>query len=108
MILGLTSHGEIGNRKYLSSCCSVTQCLALVTPWTAACQASLSFTLSQSLPKLMSIESVMPSSHLIVSHSLLLLLSILPSITVFGYKRQEGDQTNQFLRKSVLNIHWKN
>ena len=54
-----------------------------VTPWTAACQASLSFTISQSLLKLMSIESVMPSHHLILCHPLLLLPSIFPSIRVF-------------------------
>ena len=84
MILGLTSHGEIGNRKYLSSCCSVTQCLALVTPWTAACQASLSFTLSQSLLKFMSIQSMMPSNHFILCCPLLLMPSIFPSIRVFS------------------------
>ena len=54
-----------------------------VTPWTAAHQASLSITNSQSLLKLMSIESVMPSNHLILCRPLLLLLSILPSIRVF-------------------------
>jgi len=53
------------------------------TMWTAACQASLSFTISQSLLKLMSIESVMPSNHLILCCHLLLLLSIFPSIKVF-------------------------
>ena len=53
------------------------------TPWTAACQASLSIN-SWSLPKLMSIESVMPSNHFILYHSLLLLPSILPSIWVFS------------------------
>ena len=56
----------------------------LVTPWTAACQASLSITNSLSLPKLMSIESVMPSNHLILCRPLLLLLSIFPSIRVFS------------------------
>ena len=55
-----------------------------VTPWTATCQASLSFTISQSLPKLMSIESVIPSNHLILCHPLLLLPSIFPSIRVFS------------------------
>ena len=55
-----------------------------VTPWTATCQASLSFTFSQSLPKLMSIESVIPSNHLILCHPLLLLPSIFPSIRVFS------------------------
>ena len=52
------------------------------TPWTAGCQVSLSITNSQSLPKLMSIESVMPSNHLILCHPLLL-PSIFPSIRVF-------------------------
>ena len=55
-----------------------------VTPWTAAHQASLSITNSQNLPKLMSIKSVMPSSHLILCHSLLLLLLTPPSIRVFS------------------------
>ena len=54
------------------------------TPWTTARQASLSITNSQSLPKLMSIESVMPSNHLILCPPLLLLPSIFPSITVFS------------------------
>ena len=54
------------------------------TPWTAACQASLSFTISQSLLKLMSIESMTSSNHLILCHLLLLLLSIFPSIRVFS------------------------
>ena len=55
-----------------------------VTPWTAACQASLSITSSQSLVKLMSIESVMPSNHLILCCPLLLPPSIFPSIRVFS------------------------
>ena len=54
------------------------------TPWIAARQASLSITNSQSLPKPMSIESVMPSSHLILCHPLLLLLPILPRTRVFS------------------------
>ena len=53
-------------------------------PWPAACQSSLSFTISLSLLKLMSIESVMPSSHLILCHPLLLLPSIFPSMRVFS------------------------
>ena len=53
-------------------------------PWIAACQASLSITNSQSLLKLISIESVMPSSHLILCHPLLLLPPISPSIRVFS------------------------
>ena len=55
-----------------------------VTPWTAARQASLSITNSWSLLRLMSIESVMPSNHLILCQSLLLLPSIFPSIRVFS------------------------
>ena len=55
-----------------------------VMPRTTACQASLSITNSQSLPKLMSIESVMPSNHLILCHPILLLPSIFPSIRVFS------------------------
>ena len=54
------------------------------TSWTAACQASLSFTVSWSLLKLMSIESVIPCNHLILAHSLLLLPSVFPSIGVFS------------------------
>ena len=64
-----------------------------VTPRTAAHQASLSITNSQSLPKLMSIESVMPSNHLILCRPLLLLPSISPSIRVFS-------------NESVLLIKW--
>ena len=64
-----------------------------VTPWTAARQASLSFTNTQSLLKLMSIESVMPSNHLILFRPLLLLPSIFPSIRVFS-------------SDSVLRIRW--
>ena len=59
--------------------CSVVSDSA--TPWTAACQASLSFTISWSLLKL--IELVIPSNHLILCHPLLLLPSILPSIRIF-------------------------
>ena len=60
-------------------------CIRLfVTPWTAAHQASLSITNSQSLPKLMSIESMMPSNHLILCCPLLCLPSIFPSIRVFS------------------------
>ena len=55
-----------------------------MTPWTAACQTSLSITNSRSLPKLMSIESVRPSNHLILCHPLLLLPSTFPSIRVFS------------------------
>ena len=63
------------------------------TPWTTACQASLSITNSRSVPKLMSIESMMPSNHLILCHPLLLLPSIFPSIRVFS-------------NESALHIRW--
>ena len=63
------------------------------TPWTAACQASLSITNSRSLLKLMSIELVMPSNHFILCHHLLLPPSIIPSIRVFS-------------NDSVLCIRW--
>ena len=64
-----------------------------MTPWTAACQASLPITNTQSFLKVMSIESVMPSNHLILCHSLLLPPSIFPSIRVFS-------------NESVLHIRW--
>jgi len=64
-----------------------------VTPWTAACQASLSITNSRSLLKLTSVKSVMPSNHLILCCPLLLLPSIFPSIRVFS-------------NESVLCIRW--
>ena len=77
--------------------CSSVQSLSHVrlfeTPWTAACQASPSITNSQSLLKLMSIESVTPSNYLIFCHHLLLLPSIFPSIRVF-------------FSESVLCIKW--
>ena len=63
------------------------------TPWTIACQASLSITNSQSFLKLMSMESAMTSKHHILCYPLLLLLSILPNIRVFSHE-------------SVLCIRW--
>ena len=63
---------------------SLSRVPLFATPRTAACQASLSFTISQSLLRLMSIEQVMPSNHLILVHPLLLLPSILTSIRVFS------------------------
>ena len=63
------------------------------TPWAVACQASLSFTISLSLLRLMSIQSVMPSNHLILCCPLLLLPSVIPSIRVFSIE-------------SVLHIRW--
>ena len=69
---------------YFSSVQLLSHVQLFVTPWTAACQASLSIINSQSLPKLMFIESVMPSNHLILCCPLLLLPSIFPSIRVFS------------------------
>ena len=68
----------------LSSVQLLSRVWLFVTPWTAACQASLSITNSQSLLKFMSIVSVMPSNHLILCHPLLFLPSIFPSIRVFS------------------------
>ena len=65
-------------------CCSLSYVQLFVTPWTAASQASLSFTFFWSLLKLMSIESVMPSSHLILCHPFLLLPSPFPRIRGFS------------------------
>ena len=67
-----------------SSVQSLSRVRLFVTPWTAAHQAPLSITNFQSLPKPMSIESVMPFNHLILCHPLLLLPSIFPSIRVFS------------------------
>ena len=64
---------------------SIHRVQLFATPWTTARQASLSITNSQSSPKPMSIESVVPSNHLILCHPLLLLLSIFPSIRVFKW-----------------------
>ena len=74
------------NRYFLSvqSVKSLSYVRLFMTPWTTARQASLSITNSRSLLKLMSIESVMPSKHLILCHPLLLLPSIFPSIRVFS------------------------
>ena len=69
---------------HFSSVQSHSHVWLFVTPWIAACQASLCITNSRSLPKLMSIESVIPSSHLILCLPLLLLSPILPSIRVFS------------------------
>ena len=72
---------------------SLSHVRLFVTPWTAACQASLSFTISWSLLRVMSIESMMAYNHLILCCSLLLLPAIFPSIRVF-------------FNESVLPIRW--
>ena len=77
----------------VSSVQSLSRVRLFVTPWTIAHQASLSITNSQHLLKLMSIELVMPSNHLILCHPLLLPPSIFPSIRVFS-------------NESVLHIRW--
>ena len=86
------------NANPFSSVQSLSRIPLFVTPWTAACQASLSITNSQSLLRLMSIESVMPSNHLIIGRSLLLLPSIFPSIRIFSniWLSIEHLQTLQF------------
>ena len=76
-----------------SSVQSLSHVWLFVTPWIAARQASLSITNSRSSLKLMSIESVMPSSHLILCHPLLLLPSVFPSIRVIS-------------SESALHIRW--
>ena len=75
---------ENKNSNTISSVQSLSCVQFFVTPWTAAFQASLSITNFRSLPKFMSIESVMPSSHLMLCRPLLLLPSIFPSIRVFS------------------------
>ena len=84
----LCSNNREGNGMSLFSKFSSVQSLSrvqlFVTPWIAACQASLSITNSQSLLKVMCIKSVMPSSHLILCHPLLLLPPVPPSIRVFS------------------------
>ena len=88
----ISIHDYWKNRQF-SSVQSLSHVWLFVTPWTAACQAFLSITNSWSLLKLMSIDLVMPSNHLILCHPLLLPPSIFPSIRVF-------------LDESVLHIRW--
>jgi len=82
-----------GCRLLIGSVQSLNSVWLFATPWTAACQASLSITNSWSLLKLMSTELVMPPNHLILCHPLLLLPLVLPSIRVFSIE-------------SVLHISW--
>ena len=77
----------------ISSVQSLRRVQLFVTPWNAACQASLSITYYQRVLKLMSIKSVMPSNHLILCHPLFLLPSIFPCIRIFS-------------NESVLHIRW--
>ena len=97
--LRLAPHGRRGRERLAGKCSSRRKTIPFsrvrlfATPWTTARQGSLSITNCQSLPKLMSIESVMPSSHLILCRPLLLPPSILPNIRVFS-------------NESVLRIMW--
>ena len=76
---------------------SLSSVRVFVTPWTAAHQASLSFTISWSLLKLISIESVMPSNHLILCHPLFLLPSIFPTIRAFFQWANSSHQVAEVL-----------
>ena len=91
-ITRLQYDNEMNNKVLMTNDCHSVMS-DFLTPQTVACQASLSFTISHSLLKLMSIESVMPSNHLILCHPLLLLPSIFPSSRVFS-------------NESVLCIRW--
>ena len=77
------------NHNLLFSCSGVSNS---VTPWTEACQVSLSFKISRSLLKFMSIESLMPSNHLTLWHPLLILSSIFLSIRVFSKELALGSR----------------
>ena len=81
LLSGDTGHPEMTNP--ISSVQSLSCIQLFATPWTAALQTSLSFTISQSLLKLMSIESLRPSDHLILCYSLPLLPSIFPASRSF-------------------------
>ena len=81
---GRRKRGSRVERQALECVQSLSRVQLFATPWTAACQAPLSFTVSWSLLKFMSTESVMPSSHLILCHLLLFLPSVFPSTRVFS------------------------
>ena len=93
LLFFLCGREEDRARELASSVQSLSRVWLFATPWTAACQASLSITNSRSLPKLMSIESVIPSNHLILCRPFLLPSSIFPSIRVFS-------------NESALHIRW--
>ena len=81
---GWKKHGVVDEKSFVAIVQSLSHVRLLVTPWTEACQASLSFTISWSLLKLMSIELVTLSNHFILCRPLLVLPSIFPSIRVFS------------------------
>ena len=91
--VAIIDNNRVRNAIQFSSVHSLSCVWLFVTPWTAAHQASLSIANSRSSFKLMSIESIMPSNHLILCRPLLLLPSVFPSIRVFS-------------NKSVLCIRW--
>ena len=93
MVKAVKAHSSVQFKSVAQSCRTLCNLGLFATPWTAPRQASLSITNSRSLPKPMSIESVMPSSHLILCRPLLLLPSIFPSIRVFS-------------KESALHIRW--
>ena len=85
--------------------CSVAKCVRLfATPWTAACQASLFFTISQSSFKLTSTESVMPFNHLILCQPLLLPPSIFPSIRRFFNEYTVGENIPFYSKVLIKHI----
>ena len=90
---------------HFSSVQSLSHVQLFAIPWTAACQASLSITNSQSPPKPMSIELVMPSNHLILCRPLLLLPSISPSIRVFSNDTAFKNCWISIIFKHLQNIH---
>ena len=94
----LLDEGE--EKKYISSVQSLSHVQLFATPWTAAYQASLSITNSQSLLKLMSIESVMPSNHLIHCCPVFLPPSIFPSIRVFSSSKASVLYQNDLVTRS--------
>ena len=83
--LHVTEWNEDTIQHHVAIVQSLSRVWLFVTPWTAVRQATLSFTVSWSLLKLMSMESVMPCHHLILCHPLLLLPSIIPSISLFQW-----------------------
>ena len=90
----ISSHHVVHDNPQFSSIQLLSRVRLFATPWTAACQASLSITNSWSLLRLMSVESVMPCNHLILCLPLLLLPSIFPSIRVFS-------------NESAVHIRWQ-
>ena len=106
-------HLSDSSLRIVPSVQSLSRVRLFATPWTAARQASLSITNSRSLLKLMSIESVMPSSHLILCCPLFLLPSIFPSIRVFFatpgrnikiFRAKDEEETKNFLTPPTCKI----